>query len=99
MEVMLLFPIFNLSSDPQVVRPLYGDFNGTARRNNASAAVGVEKEKQEEEEEGVIHDITGTTVYVVGVICIIPTAGLVAWVVRYVSDKSKSTKYILKTPW
>ena len=32
----------------------------------------------------MIHDITGTTVYVVGVICVIPTAGLVAWVVRYV---------------
>ena len=32
----------------------------------------------------MIHDITGTTVYVVGVICIIPAAGLVAWIVRYV---------------
>ena len=63
---------------------MYGDFNGTATNNNASAAVGVEKgdEEEEEEKEGVIHDITGPTVYVVGVICVIPTAGLVAWVVR-----------------
>ena len=38
-------------------------------------------------EESVIHDITGTTVYVVGVICVIPAAGLVAWIVRYVVKK------------
>ena len=37
--------------------------------------------------DGVIHDITGTTVYVVAVICVIPVAGLVAWVVRYVVKK------------
>ena len=79
---------FTVLFPPQVVRPLYGDFNGTATRSNdASAAAGVEKEKEMEEEEGVIHDITGTTVYVVGVICVIPTAGLVAWVVRYASDE------------
>ena len=82
---------FTVLFPPQVVRPLYGDFNGTATRSNdASAAAGVEKKRQEgeeEEEEGVIHDITGTTVYVVGVICVIPTAGLVAWVVRYASDE------------
>ena len=44
-------------------------------------------ENGEQAEESVIHDITGTTVYVVGVICVIPAAGLVAWVVRYVVKK------------
>ena len=44
-------------------------------------------ENGEHAEESVIHDITGTTVYVVGVICVIPAAGLVAWVVRYVVKK------------
>ena len=44
-------------------------------------------ESGENAEESVIHDITGTTVYVVGVICVIPAAGLVAWVVRYVVKK------------
>ena len=44
-------------------------------------------ENDEQAEESVIHDITGTTVYVVGVICVIPAAGLVAWVVRYVVKK------------
>ena len=40
--------------------------------------------RSDQESDSVIHDITGTTVYVVGVICIIPAAGLVAWIVRYV---------------
>ena len=31
-----------------------------------------------------IEDITGTTVYVVGIIAIIPAAGLLAWLVRFV---------------
>ena len=43
----------------------------------------VEEKEDDEDDESVIHDITGTTVYVVGVICVIPAAGLVAWVVRY----------------
>ena len=51
-------------------------------------------ENGEQAEESVIHDITGTTVYVVGVICVIPAAGLVAWVVRYVVKK-KVTNHIL----
>ena len=51
-------------------------------------------ENDEQAEESVIHDITGTTVYVVGVICVIPAAGLVAWVVRYVVKK-KVTNHIL----
>ena len=51
-------------------------------------------ENGEQAEESVIHDITGTTVYVVGVICVIPAAGLVAWVVRYVVKK-KVTNYTL----
>ncbi len=36
---------------------------------------------------GMFQDVTGTTIYVVGVICVIPAAGLVAWVVRYVVRK------------
>ncbi len=32
-------------------------------------------------------DVTGTTIYVVGVICVIPAAGLVAWIVRFVVRK------------
>jgi hypothetical protein len=35
----------------------------------------------------MFQDVTGTTIYVVGVICVIPAAGLVAWVVRYVVRK------------
>ena len=44
--------------------------------------------------DGVIHDITGTTVYVVAVICVIPVAGLVAWVVRYVVKKKVRISFI-----
>ena len=74
---------FRPSSPPpevKVVTPSYGDFEEKERivRNNAPTT---------ESEESVIHDITGTTVYVVGVICIIPAAGLVAWVVRYIVRK------------
>jgi hypothetical protein len=68
-----------LKQDPtvRIVRPVYGDYNKTSAGggNASTAATG---------EDGVIHDITGTTVYVVGVICVIPAAGLVAWVVRYI---------------
>ena len=35
----------------------------------------------------LFQDVTGTTIYVVGVICVIPAAGLVAWVVRFVVRK------------
>ena len=47
--------------------------------------------------DGVIHDITGTTVYVVAVICVIPVAGLVAWVVRYVVKKKVRMYFIYWT--
>ncbi len=82
----------HLQQDPtvRIVRPEYGDFG---RRKNkgrdqyppaANASSNVGGVREEEDDEGVIHDITGTTVYVVGVICVIPAAGLVAWVVRYI---------------
>ena len=47
-------------------------------------------EDEESPKEDVIHDITGTTVYVVAVICVIPLAGLVAWLVRYAVKKRVS---------
>ena len=40
--------------------------------------------------EGVMNDISGTTIYVVAVICVIPLAGLVAFVVRMVVRKRVS---------
>ena len=50
---------------------------------------------------GMFQDVTGTTIYVVGVICVIPAAGLVAWVVRYVVRKKviliKQRFFIRKT--
>ena len=51
---------------------------------------GPEDGEDEEPKEDVIHDITGTTVYVVAVICVIPLAGLVAWLVRYAVKKRVS---------
>ena len=42
------------------------------------------------EAEGVMNDISGTTIYVVAVICVIPLAGLVAFVVRMVVRKRVS---------
>ena len=49
----------------------------------------------------MFQDVTGTTIYVVGVICVIPAAGLVAWVVRYVVRKKviliKQSFFIRKT--
>ena len=79
-------------AEVRVVKPKYGDFippilvqedgieekERIVRRNNDNGG------SNSEESDSVIHDITGTTVYVVGVICIIPAAGLVAWIVRYV---------------
>ncbi len=38
-------------------------------------------------EQNVIYDVSGTTVYVVVVILLVPAAGLVAWVVRYAIRK------------
>ena len=55
--------------------------------NSGNSSKEEQLENGEHAEESVIHDITGTTVYVVGVICVIPAAGLVAWVVRYVVKK------------
>ncbi len=45
--------------------------------------------------EGVIHDISGTTIYVVAVIAIIPMAGIVAWLVRFVVKKKVKVLTIL----
>ena len=69
----------------QVVTPVYGEFvpNFVNTVYNSS----VEAKPNTNKDESVIHDITGTTVYVVGVICVIPVAGLVAWVIRYVVKK------------
>ena len=61
-------------------------------KNSGNSSHEQQSDGGEHAEESVIHDITGTTVYVVGVICVIPAAGLVAWVVRYVVKK-KVTLY------
>ena len=45
--------------------------------------------------EGVMNDISGTTIYVVAVICVIPLAGLVAFVVRMVVRKRVSVYFVL----
>ena len=51
------------------------DNNGTGLGSPARAT---------DNESKVLEDITGTTVYVIGVIAIIPAVGLLAWVVRMV---------------
>jgi hypothetical protein len=93
-----LRPKVSLDDDTPVVRPGYGEF---------IPPVLIQEKEQEQEQErivrnneevpidetdsSVIHDITGTTVYVVGVICVIPAAGLVAWVVRFVVKRRESS--------
>ena len=62
-------------------------------KNSGNASHDQQADGGEHAEESVIHDITGTTVYVVGVICVIPAAGLVAWVVRYVVKKKVNQYY------
>lgn len=63
-----------------VVTPKYGTYGPRIRNSTGnSSEVG-----KEEEESQAIEDITGTTVYVVGIIAIIPAAGLLAWLVRFV---------------
>ena len=84
----------------QVVTPVYGEFVPTSILTsvyNTSAGSIVPGSAPASSEgvangDGVIHDITGTTVYVVAVICVIPVAGLVAWVVRYVVKKKVTKK-------
>lgn len=80
-------PIYNHDKHPgvQLVTPVYGEFvpNVFATMYNTSD----QGSPRSSEDESVIQDITGTTVYVVGVISVIPVAGLVAWVVRYVVKK------------
>lgn len=49
--------------------------------SNSTAAVG------ESSSEAMMNDITGTTIYVVCVLLIIPLAGLVAWGIRYAVRK------------
>ena len=63
--------------------------------NSGNSSKEEQLENGEHAEESVIHDITGTTVYVVGVICVIPAAGLVAWVVRYVVKKKVKPFYLI----
>lgn len=69
-------------ADVKIVTPKYGDF--VPPLDDIEEKERIVRNNAVDESDSVIHDITGTTVYVVGVICIIPAAGLVAWVVRYV---------------
>lgn len=77
-------------ADVKIVKPRYGDFVPPilpSKKDIEEKERIVRNNNNDESDDSVIHDITGTTVYVVGVICIIPAAGLVAWIVRYVVKK------------
>ena len=68
-----------------VVTPKYGMYTPIADRKNNTSNNGTESESTGRtlgKESKVLEDITGTTVYVIGVIAIIPAAGLLAWFVR-----------------
>lgn len=70
-----------------VVTPKYGMYTPIADRNNNTSNNGTESESTGRtlgKDSKVLEDITGTTVYVIGVIAIIPAAGLLAWFVRMV---------------
>jgi len=70
-----------------VVTPKYGMYTPIADRMNNTSNNGTESESTGRtigKESKVLEDITGTTVYVIGVIAIIPAAGLLAWFVRMV---------------
>jgi len=70
-----------------VVTPKYGMYTPIADRKNKTSNNGSESESTGRtlgKESKVLEDITGTTVYVIGVIAIIPAAGLLAWFVRMV---------------
>ena len=72
----------------EIVTPSIGEYQrasvvpstGESKNGSETGSAGSSKEDP-------IQDATGTTIYVVGVICIIPAAGLVAWIVRYVVRK------------
>lgn len=70
-----------------VVTPKYGMYTPIAARTNNTSNNGTQSESTGRtlgKESKVLEDITGTTVYVIGVIAIIPAAGLLAWFVRMV---------------
>lgn len=70
-----------------VVTPKYGMYTPIAARTNNTRNNGTDSESTGRtlgKESKVLEDITGTTVYVIGVIAIIPAAGLLAWFVRMV---------------
>lgn len=70
-----------------VVTPKYGMYTPIADRMNNTGNNGTDSESTGRtlgKESKVLEDITGTTVYVIGVIAIIPAAGLLAWFVRMV---------------
>ena len=82
----LPMPKSNLPSkeDVFIVTPKYGMYTPIADRkknvtvsNNQTAKAAVGRELPT-----VLEDITGTTVYVIGIIAIIPAVGLMAWLVR-----------------
>lgn len=82
----LPMPKSNLPSkeDVFIVTPKYGMYTPIADRkknvtvsNNQTARANVGRELPT-----VLEDITGTTVYVIGIIAIIPAVGLMAWLVR-----------------
>ncbi len=78
-------------ADVRVVRPVYGIPTLVKEQIENDVLKEANADNDNESEESVIHDITGTTVYVVGVICVIPAAGLMAWVVRYVVKKRETS--------
>lgn len=71
-----------------IVTPKYGTFQPRKNITLSSNVTGSEK-KVDKEDSLVIENITGTTVYVVGVIAIIPAAGILAWLVRFVIKRKE----------
>ncbi len=79
----------------EIVTPSIGDYQrASVVPSTGESKNGSESDPAGSSKEDPIQDATGTTIYVVGVICIIPAAGLVAWIVRYVVRK-KVTKSLI----
>jgi len=75
--------------DVFIVTPKYGMYTPVADKNNVSAAnetirklAAAGTARNLGKESKVIEDITGTTVYVIAIIAVIPVVGLLAWFVR-----------------
>merc|ERR1719402_1279257 len=89
-------PKSTVGKDPVfIVTPKFGIFKprkmNITEFNASDSDMKIITKVKKDVESHDIEDITGTTVYVVGVIVIIPAIGIIAWLVRCVIQRKEAS--------